>query len=259
MWKMIIGQAIFQTIVTFVLYFAGPRFLHYKPLAHNTFVFNTFVWMQIFNALNCRRIDNHLNVLEGVWKNWLFLSIFAVMVGGQILIIFVGGAAFVVTPLNGQQWAISVIIGVLSLPIGVVIRLIPDEWIARVCTAVVPQRLRKHCSDKPELPTEVQMLWTSRLDEIRDDLAFFRRFRGGRLAGLKYDIRHPKEFLERTRSSRSGSRSRSPMHSAIAMSGSMAGSIGVSSDMTPMDRRHSGVSGVSGFEGGSGRPRADTV
>ena len=257
MWKMIIGQAIFQTIVTFVLYFAGPKFLHYKPVVHNTFVFNTFVWMQIFNALNCRRIDNHLNVLEGVWKNWLFLSIFAVMVGGQILIIFVGGEAFVVQRLNGPQWAISVIIGLLSLPIGVVIRLIRDDWIESAWQTVVPRRLRERGRDKPTQSTEVQMLWTSRLDEIRDDLAFFRRFRGGRLAHLKYDIRHPKEFLERTRSSRSGSRS--PMHSAIAMSGSIAGSIGVSSDMSPMDRRHSGVSGVSGFETGPARLRADTV
>jgi hypothetical protein len=49
------------------------------------------------------------------------------------------------------------------------------------------------------------------------------------------------------------------MHSAIAMSGSMAGSIGVSIDMSPMERRHSGVSGFSGYETGPGRLRAETV
>lgn len=256
MWKMIIGQAIFQTITTFVLYFAGPKFLHYPERQHDTLVFNTFVWIQIFNALNCRRIDNKYNVLEGVWKNWLFMCIYAIMISGQILIIFVGGDAFVVQPLTASQWAISLIIGLVSLPFGVIIRTFPDSWVEIAWNKCMPARFRNR-REKATLPTEVQMLWSSRLDEIRDDLAFFRRMRaGGRLDHLKYDLKHPKQFLERTRSSRSGSRS--PMHSAIAMSGSLAGSIGVSSDMSPMDRRHSGVSGVSGYEP-TGRTRAETL
>lgn len=256
MWKMIIGQALLQTIVTFILYFAGPKFLNYPTLQHATLVFNTFVWMQIFNALNSRRIDNNANIFEGIWKNWLFMTIFVVMVGGQVLIVFKAGDTFVVTPLTGPQWAISLVIGLLSLPFGFLIRLIPDSAIETVWKKVVPRRWRER-HEKPSPPTEVQMLWSSRLDEIRDDLAFFRRVHGGRLAHLKYDLKHPKQFLERSRSSRSGSRS--PMHSAIAMSGSMAGSIGVSSDMSPMERRHSGVSGISGFETGPSRTRAETV
>ena len=54
MWKMIIGQAIFQLAVTFTLYFAGHEILGYArdehgDLALKSLVFNTFVWMQIFN------------------------------------------------------------------------------------------------------------------------------------------------------------------------------------------------------------------
>lgn len=48
------------------------------------------------------------------------------MVGGQTLIIFVGGAAFSVTRIEAKYWATSVVIGALSLPIGVIIRLIPN-------------------------------------------------------------------------------------------------------------------------------------
>ena len=254
MWKMIFGQAIFQLIVTLVLYFAGLKFLPYDSETLPTLVFNTFVWMQIFNALNCRRVDNRLNTLDGIWRNWLFLTIFAIMVGGQIFIVFFGGDAFVVKRLNGPQWAISIIIGLLSLPLGIVIRFIPDRWLKTCCRRMVPKRWRKQ-RQKTRPPTEVQMLWSSRLDEIRDDLAFFRRVHGGRMAHLKYDLRHPREFLERSRSSRSGSRS--PMRSAIAMSGSIAGSIGVSSDMSPIERRYSSVSGISGSE--PGRLRADTI
>jgi Ca2+-transporting ATPase len=210
--------------------------------------------MQIFNALNCRRIDDRLNTLEGIWRNWLFLTIFAIMIGGQVLIVFVGGEAFVVTPLKPPQWAISIIIGLLSLPVGMLIRFIPDSWLIACYKRIVPKSWRRK-PQKTQTPTEVQMLWSSRLDEIRDDLALFRRVRGGRLAHLKYDLRHPRQFLERSRNSRSGSRS--PMRSAIAMSGSIAGSIGVSSEMTPMQRRNSGLSGMSSFD--AGRIRVDTV
>lgn len=51
MWKMMIGQSIYQLVVTFVLNFAGkPIFNHsIGDDRLNTVVFNTFVWMQIFN------------------------------------------------------------------------------------------------------------------------------------------------------------------------------------------------------------------
>jgi len=53
MWKMIIGQAIFQLAVTLVLHFAGRSILGYDTDHEieqlKTLVFNTFVWMQIFN------------------------------------------------------------------------------------------------------------------------------------------------------------------------------------------------------------------
>lgn len=51
MWKMIIGQAIFQVVVTFVLLYGG--ILDYSPEdpALQTIVFNTFVFCQIFNEI----------------------------------------------------------------------------------------------------------------------------------------------------------------------------------------------------------------
>jgi len=53
MWKMIIGQAIFQLVVTFVLNFGGQKIFSYdsehEKKQLRTLVFNTFVWMQIFN------------------------------------------------------------------------------------------------------------------------------------------------------------------------------------------------------------------
>lgn len=57
--KMIIGQAIVQLVITFVLHFAGWTLLGYNTWEdavsatkhHKTLIFNTFVWLQIFNEL----------------------------------------------------------------------------------------------------------------------------------------------------------------------------------------------------------------
>lgn len=54
MWKMIFGQSIYQLVITFLLYYGAPKGilpLNYTPDDDEiaTLVFNTFVWMQIFN------------------------------------------------------------------------------------------------------------------------------------------------------------------------------------------------------------------
>ncbi|EAQ91884.1 hypothetical protein CHGG_00119 [Chaetomium globosum CBS 148.51] len=140
MMKMIIGQAICQLAITFVLHFAGATLLGYdlananREIAEHeekrlrTLVFNTFVWLQIFNELNNRRLDNRYNIFENISKNYFFIIINLIMVGGQVLIIFVGGEAFKITPLDGKEWGLSIGLGAISLPWGAVIRTFPDAW-----------------------------------------------------------------------------------------------------------------------------------
>ena len=81
MGKMIIGQAIYQTIVVLVFHFAGPAIYGLADSdtkGHNELnatVFNIFVFCQIFNSINCRRIDNKYNIFEGMGNNWYFMLI----------------------------------------------------------------------------------------------------------------------------------------------------------------------------------------
>lgn len=205
MWKMIIGQAIYQLVVTLVLYFGGAKILGYSGMHQHrqlqTLVFNTFVWMQIFNALNNRRLDNRFNVFEGIFRNWFFIGIFIVMVGGQIIIVFVGGwPAFQAERQTGAQWAIALILGALSLPIGIVIRLIPDELAAKV----IPRFLREYMGKKKdkvvvtdeENPFEVYQP----VYDLRTELAWIKKYKGGRLNALRFAVAHPKEALLHSRS-----------------------------------------------------------
>lgn len=159
----------------------------------------------LLNLHSARRLDNGLNIFEGITKNYWFIGIQFVIVGGQIMIIFVGGAAFAVTPLNGPQWGYSIVLGLLSMPVAIIIRLIPDELI-RKGLSFLPRRHSSTPSFMFEDDERVQE-WNPALEDIREELTFLKRVRGGRMSELAYKLQHPREtFIPR---SRSGSQSRS--------------------------------------------------
>ncbi|CDR42787.1 CYFA0S10e02256g1_1 [Cyberlindnera fabianii] len=160
MWKMIIGQASLQLIITFVLYFAGGKIFHgsdditdHQQQQLNALTFNTFVWLQFFKLWVTRKLDegdgietvrgrmtaNNLNFFEHFFRNWWFLGIAFIIAGAQVMIMFVGGTAFSIVRQTPAQWGVAIICGMLALPWGIVIRLIPDSWVIRI----FPTRLYK--------------------------------------------------------------------------------------------------------------------
>jgi len=63
----ILGQTIYQTVVLLIILFAGPTIFGIESSAghdswtvsnglHFTIFFNTFVFMQVFNEINCRKL-----------------------------------------------------------------------------------------------------------------------------------------------------------------------------------------------------------
>ncbi len=53
---------------------------------HFTIVFNVFVWLQIFNMLNARKINDELNIFVGIFENSMFLIVWFIIFVGQIVI-----------------------------------------------------------------------------------------------------------------------------------------------------------------------------
>ena len=239
MWKMIIGQSVFQLLVTLVLYFAGASFLSYQTQRERdqlqTLIFNTFVWMQIFNQYNNRRIDNKMNIFEGMHRNYFFIAIQFIIVGGQIMIVFLGGHAFSTHRLNGAQWGYSVVLGLLSIPVAAMIRMIPDDIIRKLIPSWFIRKAKPKLLVSDE---ERQYEWNAALEDIREELTFLKKVRGGRLNLLRYKLQHPVEvFLPRSRSasSRSRSRTNSPPQTPTGEQG--AGDAGSQVPPTPESRR----------------------
>jgi Ca2+-transporting ATPase len=122
------------------------------------------------------------------------------MCGGQVLIIFVGGAAFSIAKegQSGVMWAIAIVLGLLSIPVGIVIRLVPD----RIIVALVPSFLKRRASNVPgvAISDEEMGKYPAPLADVRDELNFLRRMKGGRLNNLKFAIQHPRETIMQVRS-----------------------------------------------------------
>src|SRR3569833_1294256 len=92
-----------------------------------------------------RRLDNKLNIFESIHRNIFFIIINIIMIGGQVLIIFVGGESFMIVRLDGMEWGLSIGLGALSLPWGALIRLFPDHWLA----AMLPWFIRDKWHRRP--------------------------------------------------------------------------------------------------------------
>ena len=77
---------------------------------HMTMIFNIFVFYTLFNQINCRVLDDSLNIFKRIHKSYLFIlvTIFEIMI--QIIIISFGNTVFHVTymGLTWKQWLICI-------------------------------------------------------------------------------------------------------------------------------------------------------
>lgn len=95
----------------------------HKPTEHFTLIFNIFVFMQLANWLNCRKLYHEYNVLAGIHNNRWFCCIWALCTGVQFLLVqaagFGGGEgendALKTRALDDRDWLICVGCGVASM------------------------------------------------------------------------------------------------------------------------------------------------
>ncbi|KAK0222080.1 Ca-transporting ATPase [Armillaria fumosa] len=196
MYKMILFQSIYQIIISLVFHFLGLRILGLESSSHNdtvvqTLVFNAFVFAQIFNSVNCRRLDRNLNIFEGITKNYYFMSITLIEVGVQVLIVFVGGAAFQVTRIGGREWGISLALGVVSIPLGVAVRLMPTKPFEKVFKKL---GLLGRSEVLPTKNSDTEG-WTGAITVVRDNLGTFANLRGGRVRSSSFVVKSRRATL----------------------------------------------------------------
>ena len=134
LWRFILGHSAYQCIILFFTMFAAKDLLNVQDtpqnmrgkqnIVHLTIVFNTFVFLQIFNEINARKIGD-IKVFKGIFDNYYIVSILLITILMQIIIVSFGGNFISTRPLNLIQWIYCVACGSGSLIANLIISLIP--------------------------------------------------------------------------------------------------------------------------------------
>ena len=94
---------------------------------HMCFIFNIFVFYTLFNQINCRVIDDSINIFVRINRSILFPLICLAEMGLQVLIIFIGKSPFHIVNdgLTGKQWGICIGFSAITFVVSFFVKFIP--------------------------------------------------------------------------------------------------------------------------------------
>ena len=139
----VLTSAFYQVSWLLVILFLGPAIFGVEPGwenkgawserggRHFTLFFNAFVFMQVFNEINSRKLrTSEWNVFKGFFNNGIFLAILIITVLVQVFIVHYGGALLNCSKLTVSQHLVCLGIGAGSLVWCLLVKVLP----AKVCT-----------------------------------------------------------------------------------------------------------------------------
>lgn len=101
---------------------------HTEKMLHYTIIFQVFVFMQIFNLINSRKIADELNVFSYFFNNIWFMVIFFLTIIIQMIMVEIGGRFTKTYALNIEQNAICLGIGFSELIWGFILKFLPLKF-----------------------------------------------------------------------------------------------------------------------------------
>lgn len=100
---------------------------------HFTYIFNIFVFLQLFNMINCRKIGKRdFNVFESMFHNWYFLFLFCLIGGVQFVGTQYFSFIFRTVPLSRTEWGSCIVVGSTVLIWGAILKLLPEKWFSKL-------------------------------------------------------------------------------------------------------------------------------
>ena len=98
-------------------------------LLHMTYLFQIFVFMQLFNQFNARMLkEDEYNIFRGFFKNKYFVFVAIITFVVQMGMVEVGGKITKTYPLNMEQNGICALIGSGELIWGLFLKFLPLKW-----------------------------------------------------------------------------------------------------------------------------------
>jgi Ca2+ transporting ATPase len=112
------------------LWFAERQINGNEYSRHITFVFHFFVFMQIWNMVCSRKVNDELNVFADLLTSWIFIIIWIIIVVLQFVIVAIGGKAFRLSPhgLSWEQHLWAVLIPLVVFIFNFILKFVPDRF-----------------------------------------------------------------------------------------------------------------------------------
>jgi Ca2+ transporting ATPase len=87
-----------------------------------------FVFLQLFNQINARKLEEELNVFSGVFNNCLFVGVVIFTFVIQMTLVQIGGRFIKTHALSPNLNLVCVLIGSFELIWGVIIKFMPVKF-----------------------------------------------------------------------------------------------------------------------------------
>ncbi|XP_062144666.1 putative calcium-transporting ATPase 13, plasma membrane-type [Alnus glutinosa] len=124
MWRNLTAQALYQITILLVLQFKGRSIFGVDEKVNSTLIFNTFVFCQVFNEFNARKLERK-NIFTGLLENKLFLAIIGITIVLQSVMVEILKRFANTERLDWGQWGACIGLAALSWPIGWLVKCIP--------------------------------------------------------------------------------------------------------------------------------------
>ena len=98
---------------------------------HMSMIFNIFVFYTLFNQINCRVIDDSINILVRITRSFLFPLICICEIGLQVAIIYVGKSPLHIVNegFTGTQWGICIGLSAITFVVSFLVKFLPIHLI----------------------------------------------------------------------------------------------------------------------------------
>ena len=92
----------------------------------NSVFFNVFIFMQLGNLLNARKINDEWNIFQGIFSSSVFMMVYALILLLQVVIMEVPfmNLVFGIQKITTNQWILAIVIGVFSIVFGYILRIV---------------------------------------------------------------------------------------------------------------------------------------
>ena len=151
MYRQIFGVGLYMVAIMMIIMFAGKTFIGYSytnatqaiedtpaghsKMRHFTVIFNTFIFLQFFNLINCRDVSAaKLHGFHGLHKNFMTWLVLLVIFGVQFFSCFtwIFRPIFETQPVGARPFAVSVFMAASVLLTNTLLKFIPEKWISKM-------------------------------------------------------------------------------------------------------------------------------